>query len=436
MIAENEDLHRIVKAAGVELEKSYTQTILMHKENTHLSQARLMTSMEMLLEEVERKQIGELHKGLRQAVFPGIRARHTQEANTDKAAKKAEKAVEREAAKAAREAEKAAAKAAKAAEIEAANLEFQVVWTDGDVTWEPLSAVNDCAAMDDYLAHHDVDDPICLPKRKGSWLSQRIHEWSVNFIRDEENLLTAEYGKMNGTVLEDEDLAQELHPSPGNWECITPDGAKMDEADGILVDEGAKGMYSDGHERQDIVDYQQNEFLLRWAELSKYTRKFTEDGDEIGSPKAAAAKALPKEKKKSKMWAMEELDEVWDKEEMEWTFIAAPDGRIVVICRHDECIFYANDRRKIRWVHTGKKAKPYAKGEGASMMVAAFISENRWLACWTFRPGGKRDGYYTTDKILEHAAEAMDILDETRLDKCHVFAYDNVTTHTARPPMV
>ncbi|KAJ7477417.1 hypothetical protein FB451DRAFT_1032942, partial [Mycena latifolia] len=45
-------------------------------------------------------------------------------------------------------------------------LEFQVVWTDGDVTWEPLSTVNDCAAMDDYLAHRDVDDPICLPKRK------------------------------------------------------------------------------------------------------------------------------------------------------------------------------------------------------------------------------------------------------------------------------
>ncbi|KAJ6565677.1 hypothetical protein B0H10DRAFT_1719655, partial [Mycena sp. CBHHK59/15] len=99
-----------------------------------------------------------------------------------------------------------------------------------------------------------------------------------------------------------------------------------------------KGMYSDRHEREDIVDYQHNEFLPRWAELQ----------------------------------AMEELDKVWDKEEMERTFIAAPDGRIIVIWRHDECIFYANDRCKIRWVHAGEKAKPYAKGEGASMMVAAF----------------------------------------------------------------
>ncbi|KAJ7676202.1 hypothetical protein B0H17DRAFT_1207477 [Mycena rosella] len=134
MRAENEDPCRIAKAAGIELEKSYTQTILMNKENACLrqqlhtkknkrkrtyttTQARLMTSEEMSqkLLEVQRKQMGELHKGLRQAVFLGIRARHAQEANADKAAKKAEKVVERETTKAAREAEKAAAKAAKAA---------------------------------------------------------------------------------------------------------------------------------------------------------------------------------------------------------------------------------------------------------------------------------------------------------------------------------
>ncbi|KAF7344314.1 DDE-domain-containing protein [Mycena sanguinolenta] len=46
------------------------------------------------------------------------------------------------------------------------HIEFQVLWTDADVTWEPLSNVNDCAAMDDYLAHRDADDPLLLPKRK------------------------------------------------------------------------------------------------------------------------------------------------------------------------------------------------------------------------------------------------------------------------------
>jgi hypothetical protein len=46
------------------------------------------------------------------------------------------------------------------------NLQFQVVWTDGDITWEPFSNVNDCAALDDYLAHRDIDDPLLLSKRK------------------------------------------------------------------------------------------------------------------------------------------------------------------------------------------------------------------------------------------------------------------------------
>jgi hypothetical protein len=265
---------------------------------------------------------------------------------------------------------------------------------------------------------------------------------------------------MNGSVLEDEDLAQELHlhlQSIGKYvaaqDIVNYMGsdemkARLNLKKGISLRSAQrwmkrmdyrwtkepKGMYSDGHEREDVVDYRQNVFLPRWAELSKYTRKFTEDGDEIGSPEAEAAKAARKPQKKTARRAAEELDEVWDDEEAERTFIAGPDGRTVVIWRHDECIFYANDRRKIRWVHASETAKPYAKGEGSSMMVAAFISEYGWLCRWTFRPGAKRDGYYTTAKILDHATEAMDILDKTRPHERHVFGYDNATTHTARAP--
>jgi hypothetical protein len=46
------------------------------------------------------------------------------------------------------------------------NLELQVVWADGDVTWEPLANINDCAAMEEYLAYHDLDDPLLLSRRK------------------------------------------------------------------------------------------------------------------------------------------------------------------------------------------------------------------------------------------------------------------------------
>ncbi|KAF7377886.1 hypothetical protein MSAN_00212200 [Mycena sanguinolenta] len=153
-------------------------------------------------------------------------------------------------------------------------------------------------------------DIIAKSAGKGSWLSRRICEWTVDFIRDKNNLPTAEYGKMNGTILEDKDLAQELHlhlqgigkyvaaQDIVNYMATDKMKARLKLKNGISLrtaqrwmkrmeyqwTKEPKGMYSDGHEREDVVDYQQNQFLPRWAELSRYTRKFTEDGDEIGSP--------------------------------------------------------------------------------------------------------------------------------------------------------
>jgi len=47
---------------------------------------------------------------------------------------------------------------------------------------------------------------------------------------------------------------------------------------------------------------------------------------------------------------------------------------------HDESTFYAHDQHKLRWVHSSESAKLYAKGEGASLMVADFISPDYgWL---------------------------------------------------------
>ncbi|KAJ7479949.1 hypothetical protein B0H11DRAFT_1660284, partial [Mycena galericulata] len=54
-------------------------------------------------------------------------------------------------------------------------------------------------------------DLIAKSAGSGSWMSRRIREWTIAFIKDETDLPTAEYGKFNGSVLEDEDLAQEIH---------------------------------------------------------------------------------------------------------------------------------------------------------------------------------------------------------------------------------
>ncbi|CAK5273436.1 unnamed protein product [Mycena citricolor] len=46
------------------------------------------------------------------------------------------------------------------------NLEFMVVWEDGDITWEALSNVDECEAMTIYIENRGRVDPLDLPKRK------------------------------------------------------------------------------------------------------------------------------------------------------------------------------------------------------------------------------------------------------------------------------
>ena len=108
---------------------------------------------------------------------------------------------------------------------------------------------------------------------------------------------------------------------------------------------------------------------------------------------------------------------------------------------HDKCTFYANDRRIVRWVHETETAVPRAKGEGASLMVADFVSADYgWLTSLDgdqstrvlFKAGKQREGYFTNKDILNHAGTAMDILDQDYRDEDHVLVFDNATTHLKR----
>jgi hypothetical protein len=103
------------------------------------------------------------------------------------------------------------------------------------------------------------------------------------------------------------------------------------------------GQYVDGHKRADVVYYRQTVFLLAWAELDKRTRLWTTDNQQIVNE-------------------------------------ALANGRVVVVWFHNKSTFYANDRRVVRWVHKGENLIPRMKGEGASLMVADFVSTDYgWL---------------------------------------------------------
>jgi len=93
-----------------------------------------------------------------------------------------------------------------------------------------------------------------------------------------------------------------------------------------------KGVYFDGHERQDIREYRDNVFIPRWNELSMRFVRFNEDGT----------------------WEMPQL----------------PDGvKPLVLVTHDESTFNANDGRRMAWIEKGKQPiKP--KGQGKGIMVS------------------------------------------------------------------
>jgi hypothetical protein len=50
--------------------------------------------------------------------------------------------------------------------INSKELEFQVRWTLGDVTWEPMSACKELEALDNYLELRGVSKPRDLPHRQ------------------------------------------------------------------------------------------------------------------------------------------------------------------------------------------------------------------------------------------------------------------------------
>jgi hypothetical protein len=162
-----------------------------------------------------------------------------------------------------------------------------------------------------------------------------------------------------------------------------------------------RGQYVDGHEHSDVVEYRDKIFIPKMQELLRHARKWAADGTEDGNV----------------------------------------DGQPVVLWFHDESTFYAHDRKKTVWVHDSANPKPYAKGEGHSIMVADFVSADYgWLqspdrkecARVLFRAGKGRDGYFDNEAIRSQASKAMEILKKCYPTEKHVLIFDNAATHRKR----
>jgi hypothetical protein len=93
-------------------------------------------------------------------------------------------------------------------------------------------------------------------------------------------------------------------------------------------------MYVDGHEHEDVVEYQQ-EFINRWKQYERHFHKWDNDGNELPRPNRPV---LP-----------------------------------LILVTYDESTFYQNDQRTTMWAHESNKATPRPKGDGQSIMVSDFL---------------------------------------------------------------
>ena len=263
---------------------------------------------------------------------------------------------------------------------------------------------------------------------RGRHCARRLCELNRAFIADREILPVNPYGDWNESLLVEDNLVNEisiyllslgkeitalkLQDFLCRAEIKEKYGIDRDishktacrylQALGYRYQLAPKGQYADGHEREDVVTYCKEVFIPKWK---KFMHRMAS----------------------------------WDKDLKE--HLPSGEGRRVIVWFHDESVFYAHDRRKKGWYHKDASAKPYAKGEGTSLMVADFVSADfGWLtlpdgsrsAQRLFRPGTNRDGYFTNEEIIEQVDEAIDILHKYYPEFDQVFIYDNATTHLKR----
>ncbi|CAG8770341.1 14203_t:CDS:2, partial [Rhizophagus irregularis] len=140
------------------------------------------------------------------------------------------------------------------------------------------------------------------------------------------------------------------------------------------------GIYYDGHEREDVLQYRK-EFLENIFNHEKYMSKY-------------------------------------EGEFMDQIYLNLPEGekeRVLVV--HDECIFYLNDRKHELWTKNADIEKhPYITEEAQCFL----------------KPGINQKGYWTAKHLLEQIeCKAIPIFEALYPDCIAVFAFDNISNHTA-----
>jgi hypothetical protein len=208
---------------------------------------------------------------------------------------------------------------------------------------------------------------------RGTTRARSIRQWVANFVRTRE-LPSHQHGRIRMSVLNDEVLAQEIKRVLGEKAKIStfltaadvqevvssPDIQAQFTQAGINRPSISKstacrwlgklgwrhgrhqnGMYFDGHEREDVVEYRKG-FVRRFKEYERRFHTWDDEGNELPRPSGF--------------------------------HVPGAVGRFrLVLITHDESTFYQNDQRKIYWSCPGRNV-PKPKGDGQTLMVSDFLS--------------------------------------------------------------
>lgn len=184
---------------------------------------------------------------------------------------------------------------------------------------------------------------------------------------------------------------------------------------GLTYGRYTPGLYTDGHERPDVVRYREL-FLERFELYEK--RMIQYEGDFMEFP-------IPP---------------------------SLPTGeRPLVLVTHDESCFSSHDGRDFVWLdEENRPIRP--KGDGRSLMVSAFLCECHGLlrlndeqkilhpdvpadATVIIKPGMNAEGYWKNSDLVQQLAEkAFPIFKILHPDCDGLFMFDNSQNHHAKPP--
>ena len=224
--------------------------------------------------------------------------------------------------------------------------------------------------LDPELSYSWREASLLISKAAGHGMNhaRNLRRWILKYLNSGKFPLHR-YGHFNSSILQDEDIAQaiqlhllEIGKTGYIWAQDLVDYIAKLEVQEKLAGKTCttihhrtachwlkklnwwytrkkNGMYVDGHERDDVIQYR-NEFIGRWKEYEKRFLKFDNDRNQTNQLNG---------------------------------FPVAQIGRFqIILVTHDESTFYANDRRKTKWIHTSQTAVAEAKGEGQSIMASEF----------------------------------------------------------------